>query len=126
MWERLIELLAFYPNLAATSFGLMATAVSGVLGYLLKRPLQRQTLEIQKAESEQNLATDLFKAQILGFENQIVNFQALARTQANRIAYLESQEAIRNAYEADLLRRLRECEERHLRNFPIGDEEGLC
>lgn len=93
--QRLLELIALYPNLAATVFGFAAATISGITGYFLKRPMQRQAV-----------ASALFNAQIEGFEK-------LIRAQRASLNYYESQWAIRDAYEADLQRRLRECEERH-------------
>lgn len=96
MWQRLLELAALYPNLVATIFGSAAAAVSAVLGFLLKRPLQKQ--------AERNL---MFRAQLDGYES-------LVKSMTARIVYLEGQQSIYLEYESVLIRRLRDCEERHL------------
>lgn len=95
MIEQLFEIIKMYPNISGTVFAAVAATISGIVGYILKRPLQRQAL-----------STELFKAQLAGYES-------LTTTQAARIAFLEMQTGVQHEYEAVLVRRLRECEERY-------------
>jgi hypothetical protein len=103
----IIEFISAFPNAAATIFGAIGTVFAGALGWLLKRPLQRQAL-----------STAVFKEQLQGYES-------LNRSLAARVAFLESQITIKDEYESTLLRRLRECEERHIMR-PLGDRPFSC
>jgi len=103
----IIEFISAFPNAAATIFGAIGTVGAGLLGWFLKRPLQRQAL-----------ATAVFKEQLSGYES-------LNRSLAARVAFLEAQISIKDEYESRLLQRLRECEE-HLIHRPIGDRPFAC
>jgi hypothetical protein len=96
--DRILEILAAYPNIAATAFGGAAAFVSGIVGWILKRPLQRQAIATERQRTE----NELFRMQIEGFEALISSLQS-------QLAYHRSQESIRDEYEATLIRQLREC-----------------
>lgn len=95
--EHIIELLVKSGNWGAMAFGFIGMIVTGFFGYLLKRPMMRQAAEDER-----------FKAITAGHE-------ALIARLSTRNAYLEEQDHTHMEYQALLIQRLRECEERHLR-----------
>jgi hypothetical protein len=105
------KILGFLPensNQAAAVLAVIGTAIASVLGLLLRRPLQRQAVE-----------NDTFRTQREGYEG-------LIERQAQRIAYLEARERdrderdrLRDDYEVELIRQLRECQMQHLRPQPL-------
>lgn len=94
--NELFELAMRSGNWGVVAFGLAGMAIAGFFGFLLKQPLIRQGIHNEQ-----------FKATIEGYKN-------LTDSQSSRITYLESQMSIRDEYEAILIKRLRECEERHM------------
>lgn len=100
MWQNLIQLISANPNFAAVVFAFFGGLFSAVFGFFLKLPLQRQL-----TRNEQ------FRAQLEGYDSLVKRLQS-------RNEYLESQHSIHVDYEDVLIRRIRECEERHLRLRP--------
>jgi hypothetical protein len=97
MMMELVELLGKTGNWGAFLFGLFGLFFTGLFGYWLKKPMMKQAVENER------------------FKMTIDGYKALLTGQANRIIYLEQQEKLRTEYEEVLIKRLRECEERHLR-----------
>ena len=81
-----------HRDLSAIAFGAVVAGITGLAGLLLRLPLQRQAV-----------ANDTFRTQREGYEG-------LIERQAEHIAYLESQARLRDDYEAELIRQLRECQ----------------
>lgn len=95
-----IQLASKFPNLAGLIFAFVGTSVTGFLAYLLKRPLQKRIVEIRT------------------FETQINGYERLVKAQGERINFLMSEQTLSQIYEAELVKRLRECEARHI--LPSG------
>lgn len=102
LMDQLIELLGKSGNWGAMAFGLFGMVVTGFFGWLLKRPMVKQAAENER-----------FKAIREGHEGLISQLQARNR-------YLEEQDQVHTDYQALLVKRLRECEERHLSRSAEG------
>lgn len=100
--ETVIELLLKSGNWGAFAFGIFGLMITGILGFMLRRPLMKQTV-----------FNEGFKTVQEGYEN-------LLSAKDRHIERLELQVEAQNNYESTLIMKLRECEERHLRR----DREG--
>ncbi len=113
--ERLLEILAAYPNSAATIFGAVIASMWGSIAWYLKRPLQTQAVATERQRGE----NELFKMQISGFEALVDALQA-------QIVYLRAQESVQHEYEAELIRQLRECRASYLRATGRFQRDNPC
>jgi hypothetical protein len=98
------EMVSRSGNWGAFAFGFIGMIVTGYFAYKLKKPMIQQAIENQR------------------FTATMGGMNTLIEGQAARIVFLEQQLHNKDDYEAILVRRLRECEERHLR-FDRGGEE---
>lgn len=95
-----MQLAAKFPNVTGLVFAFVGTSVTGLLAYWLKRPLQKRIVEIRT------------------FETQVDGYERLIKAQGDRITFLMSEQTLSQIYEAELVKRLRECEARNLTQMP--------
>lgn len=91
--QQVLEWVAQDSFRTSAAYALATAVVAGFFGFLAKRPIIRQAVEDRQ-----------FLTQIQGYRQLVSDLQS-------RISYYDSQMSIRDAYEGELIRRIRELEE---------------